>query len=161
MTSKVAALETEKADLKDQLLRALAEQENIRSIARRDVQSATQFAVTKFAKSLLDVSDNLERALEAVPEDMRSDTENHAVLASLYEGISMTESQLHKSFGANKLAAFGAPGDLFDPNKHDAMFEYEDETKEAGTVGQVMKRGYVLNDRVIRPAQVGTIKKQA
>ncbi|GMH92385.1 hypothetical protein TL16_g12330 [Triparma laevis f. inornata] len=128
-------------------------------IARKDVEKANSFATTKMAKSLLDVSDNLERALEAVPEDMREDKEGHAVLASLYEGISMTETLLHKSFNANGLKKFGEVGDVFDPNLHDAMFEYAEEGKEGGSIGQVMKKGFSLNERVIRPAQVGTIKK--
>ena len=129
-------------------------------LARRDVDSAKSFATTKMSKSLLDVSDNLERALEAVPSDLRDDTVNHPVLASLYEGISMTETLLIKSFSSNGLIKFGDVGDVFDPNLHDAMFEYEEEGKVGGTVGQVMKKGFKLNERVIRPAQVGTIKKK-
>ena len=129
-------------------------------LARRDVDSAKSFATTKMSKSLLDVSDNLERALEAVPSDLREDNVNHPVLASLYEGISMTETLLIKSFSSNGLIKFGDVGDVFDPNLHDAMFEYEEEGKVGGTVGQVMKKGFKLNERVIRPAQVGTIKKK-
>ena len=147
------------ATLKDQLLRALAEQENIRGIAKRDIEKERSFAVTKMAKSLLDVSDNLERALEAVPEDMREDKEGNPVLASLYEGISMTETLLVKSFATNGLSKFGEPGDAFDPNLHEAMFEYADEGREGGTVGQVMKKGFTLNGRVIRSCQVGVVKK--
>jgi len=144
--------------LKDQLLRALAEQENIRRIARRDVDNSKSYAVTSFAKSLLDTSDNLSRALEAVPEEHRGDGDN-SVLSNLYEGIQMTDSGLTKALLKNGLVKFGTVGDVFDPNRHEALFEYVEEGKEAGTVGQVMKVGFELNKRVIRPAEVGIIKK--
>jgi molecular chaperone GrpE len=111
------------------------------------------------AKSLLDVSDNFERALEAVPSESRDDKEGNPVLASLYEGISMTESLLIKSFSANGIEKFGDPGDAFDPNMHEAMFEYEDGNFEGGQVGQVMKKGFKLNGRDIRSCQVGVVKK--
>lgn len=158
-TDKVEELENQLKDMKDQLLRSLAEQENIRRIAKRDVENARNFAVSSFAKSLLDTSDNLSRAMEAVPEDFRSDTENHPVLATLYEGIQMTDDGLTKAFHKNGLKKFGLSGDKFDPNMHEALFEYPDENIEAGSVGQVMKVGFSLNDRVIRPAEVGVTKK--
>lgn len=157
--NKVEKLESELKEMKDQLLRSLAEQENIRRIAKRDVENARNFAVSSFAKSLLDTSDNLSRAMEAVPEEYRTDTENHPVLATLYEGIQMTDDGLTKAFAKNGLKKFGAPGDKFDPNMHEALFEYPDENMEAGSVGQVMKVGFSLNDRVIRPAEVGVTKK--
>jgi molecular chaperone GrpE len=160
LSAKVTALETEKKALKDQLLRALAEQENIRGIAARDVSAARNFAITKMAKSLLDTSDNLTRSLEAVPEDMREDKEGHPVLATLYEGIKMTDMLFEKALQGNNIAKFGEVGEAFDPNMHNAMFEYEDPEREGGTLGQVMKVGFTLNNRVIRPADVGTIKKK-
>ena len=156
--SKEAALEKEIKDLKDNLLRSLAEQENTRRIASRDVASAKQFAITSFAKSLLDTSDNLSRALEAVPEELRHDHENHPVLANLYEGISMTNEGLDKAFAKNGLKKFGAVGEKFDPNLHEALFEYPDPNGEAGNIGQVMKVGFMLNERVVRPAEVGVVK---
>ncbi|GMI34745.1 hypothetical protein TeGR_g6297 [Tetraparma gracilis] len=159
LTAANEALAAEKAALKDQLLRSLAEQENIRGIAKRDMEAARNFATTKMAKSLLDVSDNLARALEAVPEEKRGDAANPD-LVSLYEGVSMTEALLVKSFAANNLLRFGEVGDAFDANEHNAMFEYEDETKEGGTIGQIMKVGFKLNGRVIRAADVGTVKKR-
>jgi len=158
--SREEQLEAELREAKDALLRSLAEQENTRRIAKKDVADARNFAVKSFAKSLLDVSDNLHRALEAVPENMRNDTENHATLANLYEGIKMTEMGLTKAFEMNGLKTFGAPGDAFDPNKHEALYEYPDSEKEAGTVGQLIKVGYTLNNRVLRPAEVGVVKKE-
>lgn len=157
--SREEELEKEVKDLKDQLLRSLAEQENTRTIAKRDVASAKNFAVTSFAKSLLDTSDNLSRAMESVPEEYRADTDNHPVLATLYEGIKMTDENLLKAFEKNGLVRYGAVGDKFDPSEHDALFEYPDPNMEVGTVGQVMKAGFKLNDRVIRAAEVGVIKK--
>lgn len=157
--SREEELEKEVKDLKDQLLRSLAEQENTRTIAKRDVTSAKNFAVTSFAKSLLDTSDNLSRAMESVPEEYRADTDNHPVLATLYEGIKMTDENLLKAFEKNGLVRYGAVGDKFDPSEHDALFEYPDPNMEVGNVGQVMKAGFKLNDRVIRAAEVGVIKK--
>lgn len=152
-------LQKEISNLKDQLLRSLAEQENIRRIAKKDVQSSKNYAVSSFAKSLLDTHDNLHRAMEAVPEEMRSDHENHKVLANLYEGIKMTDVNFTKAFKKNNLLKYGEVGDKFDPNIHNALFEYEDDTKPPGTIGQVMKNGFMLNNRVLRPAEVGTVKK--
>jgi molecular chaperone GrpE len=151
------------ADLKatrDQLLRSLAEQENTRRIAQRDVQAAKNFAVKSFAKSLLEVSDNLSRALQVVPEELRRDTQNNPTLATLYEGIEMTETILVKALESNGLKKFGVEGELFDPNKHEALYHYPDPNKAPGTVGQLIKVGYLLNDRVLRPAEVGVVKKE-
>jgi molecular chaperone GrpE len=157
--SREEELEGQVKDLKDQLLRSLAEQDNTRRIAKRDVDAATQFAIKSFAKSLLDVSDNLTRALEAVPAEMRRDKEANAVLANLYEGIEMTDRGLVKAFERNGLVMYGEAGELFDPNKHEALYEYVDPEKKEGTVGQVMKPGFMLRERVLRPAEVGVIKK--
>jgi molecular chaperone GrpE len=151
-------LEKQVIDLKDQLLRSLAEQENTRRIAKRDVESARNFAIKSFAKSLLDTSDNLALALDAVPEELRSDKEGNAVLANLYEGIQMTQMGLDKAFEQNGLKRYGEVGDVFDPNHHEALFQYPDPNLEAGTIGQVMKKGFFLNKRVLRPAEVGVIK---
>jgi molecular chaperone GrpE len=146
--------------LKDQLLRSLAEQENTRTIAKRDVQVGRDFAIKSFAKSLVEVSDNLDRALDAVPEASRADAEKNPVLANMYEGILMTNQGLQKAFAQNGLTKFTeTPGEVFDPEKHQALFEYPDPTKTPGTVGQVMKVGFMLNKRVLRPAEVGVIKK--
>jgi len=162
--SREEELENEVKDLKNQLLRTLAEQENTRRIAKQDVESARNFAIKSFAKGLLDVSDNLSRALDAVPEELRTATENdnntnNNVLATLYEGIHMTEKGLTKAFESNGLIKFGKVGDVFDPNVHNAMFEYPDPEKKPGSVGQVIKVGFYLNDRVLRPAEVGVVKK--
>ena len=156
--SKIAQLESQIKDLKDNLLRSLAEQENTRRIAARDVANAKSYAISSFAKSLLDTSDNLSRALESVPPELRHDHDSHPVLATLYEGISMTDDGLNKAFEKNGLVKFGVRGEKFDPNLHEALFEYPDPDCEAGHVGQVMKVGFTLNNRVLRPAEVGVVK---
>ena len=158
--SKEEMLEAQVKELKDQVLRSYAEQENTRKIAARDVDSARQFAIKSFAKSLLEVSDNLTLAMEAVPEEMRTgdNIDDHAVLKTLYEGIDMTERGLLKAFETNGLERYGKVGEPFDPNKHDALYEYADPEKEPGTVGQVMKSGFLLHKRVLRPAEVGVVK---
>ena len=160
--SKEEELTQELQQVKDQLLRSLAEQDNTRRIATRDMEHARSFAIKSFAKSLLDVSDNLERALAAVPAESISataDSSNNDVLKTLYEGIQLTEKGLHKAFTANGLVKYGAPGDVFDPTKHEALMEYSDPKATPGTIGQLMKPGYLLHSRVLRPAEVGVIKK--
>ena len=143
--------------LKDQLLRSYAEQENTRNIARRDVAEARQFAIKSFAKSLLEVSDNLQRALDSVPT---ADLSSNAQLKLLHEGIDMTNTGLLKALEANGVKKYcETPGDKFDPELHNALMQYADPTKEPDTVGQVIKVGFTLNNRVLRPAEVGVIKK--
>ena len=154
---QIAKLEAQVKDLRDQLLRSLAEQDNTRRIAQRDIESARNFAVQSFAKSLLEVSDNLTLALQSVPEEERTSGDN-PTLKTLFEGIEMTEKGLMKAFEKNGLVKYGEPGETFDPNKHEALYEYPDPEKEAGSIGQVMKAGFMLRDRVLRPAEVGVIK---
>lgn len=158
--SREEQLEAQVKELKDQLLRSLAEQENTRRIAQRDMEAAKQFSIKSFAKSLLDVSDNLTRALAAVPVEERANKDGNPVLANLYEGIEMTERGLTKAFEINGLQKYGKEGELFDPNLHEALYEYVDPSKKPGTVGQVMKMGFKLNNRVLRPAEVGVVKKE-
>ena len=152
--SVIAGLKKEIRDMKDKVIRSYAEEENVRRIAKRDVENARAFANTSFAKSLLDVADDLERALTSVPQEKLSE---NIALKSLYDGISMTEKQLHKVFNQFKVFKYGTVGDKFDPELHDALFSMPDATKPHGTIAQVLKNGYKLNDRVIRAAQVGTV----
>jgi len=160
LESRVAELEEEVKSKHDQVLRSLAEAENARRRAKIDVEDAHKFAVGKFAKDLLDVADNLTRAQEAVPEDMRT-TDEHPQLKALYEGVGMTESVLLKTFEKHGLVKIWPLDEKFDPNFHDALFEMPDPTKEPGTVGHVANAGYVLNERCIRPAGVGIVAKPA
>jgi molecular chaperone GrpE len=154
--SKEDELNAQIKELKNQLLRSYAEQENIRHIARNDVQAANSFAIKKFAKSLLDVADNLDRALEAVGEDQKQSPE----FQSFFQGIEMTRSGLSKALQSNGVTTYcEEPGDVFNPEQHEALMEYPDPTATPGTVGQVIKKGYMLNGRVLRPAEVGVVKK--
>ena len=151
-----AALATargERDDLKNQLLRALAEAENTRTIARRDVRNAKDFAAQSFAKALLDVSDSLSYAAAA------GDGDDAPTVATLLEGVQLTRTQLTKAFASNGVVEFGEVGDAFDPAVHEALFEYPDADKAPGDVGQLVKTGFKLHGRVIRAAQVGVVKK--
>ncbi|CAI5724055.1 hypothetical protein KXD40_001057 [Peronospora effusa] len=158
LQNKVKELSAQNKDMNDRLLRALADAENVRRISRIDVNSAREFAISKFAKALLDVSDNLKRAHESIDVEALEPDKQLDAIKVLHEGVVMTENQLQKVFREFKINQVGAVGDKFDPNVHDALFEYEDVSKEAGSIGQLMKDGYLLNERVIRPAQVGVVK---
>lgn len=156
----VAKLQKDIKELKDQIVRSYAEEENVRRIAKKDVESARQYGNASFAKHMLDVADNLERAMEAVPEQTRAELKagsGDAHLRTLFEGIEMTEKGLQKAFAQNGVVKFGLVGDNFDPALHDALYSSPLEGKKAGTIAAVLKAGYKLKDRVIRPAQVGTV----
>ena len=156
----VAKLTKEVKDLKDQIVRSYAEEENVRRIAKKDVETARQYGNVSFAKHMLDVADNLERAIEAVPAAVREDLragKGDANLKMLLEGIEATERGLQKAFQQNGVVRFGGAGDSFDPALHDALYSAPKEGAQVGTIAQVLKAGYRLRDRVIRPAQVGTV----
>lgn len=144
------------ADLNDKTLRLLADMENVRMIARRDVENAKTYAITPFAKALLSVADNLGLALNAVPrsEPTHKDT-NAQQLAGLVTGIDATEAELLKVFSQHGIHRFGDVGDKFDPTKYQAMYEAPSPDCEPGTVISVTKLGYTIGDRVLRPAEVG------
>ena len=140
---------------KDKYMRSLAEVDNVRNIAKRDVQNATTYASQKFAKALLDTADNLTRALEHVPQD---ELETNEVLKNFHEGVVMTETNLQKTFVNHGIVKFGEIGDEFDPAIHEAMFQIPDPDATPDTIGQLLSCGYKFKDRVLRPAQVGTYK---
>jgi molecular chaperone GrpE len=148
-------LRGEIATLKDQLLRALAEVENVRRRVEREKQDATKFAVSSFAKAVLPVADNLERALQSAPEEARAANES---LKNLCIGLEMTQNELKTAFERNGVKMVDAMGKRLDPNLHQAMFEVEDASTVAGTVVQVIQPGYVLHERLLRPAMVGVAK---
>ena len=158
--SEWEALRKDNEKLNDQLLRALAETENVRRIAKQDVRNAKEFSIGKFAKSLLDVADNLQRAHQSISIEELHPEHSIDAIKSLHEGVVMTDHLLLKTFKEFGVVPHGEVGEKFDPNLHDAMFEYHDEEKDCGTIGQVVKTGYLISSRVLRPAQVGTIKKK-
>lgn len=147
-------LYAENAGLKDKLLRSLAEVENVRRRAEREVADAKVYGVANFAREMLSFADNLRRALDSVPEAARTDS----AVSSLMEGVEVMErdflSRLAR-FGVKKIEAQGA---RFDPNQHEALFEVPDETQPAGTVAQVVEQGYMIGERVLRPAKVGVTR---
>ncbi|MDD9900179.1 MAG: nucleotide exchange factor GrpE [Alphaproteobacteria bacterium] len=152
---RIAALEEQLADMKDRLLRAMAETENIRKRSEREKQDTAKFAVSSFAKSLLSVADNLSRALAAVTPEQR---ESDPPLKNIYTGVEMTEKELLRALekeGIKKIDAMDKP---FDPNLHEVMFEGEAADKPPGTVIQVIEDGYTIFERLLRPARVGVSK---
>ncbi|RLO07233.1 hypothetical protein DYB28_005378 [Aphanomyces astaci] len=158
LQAEVESLKAKNTDLTDKVLRALADAENVRRISRTDVNNAREFSISKFAKSLLDVSDNLKRAHESISIEELSPEHSLAAIKNLHEGVVMTDKELQKVFHSFGIASVGETGEKFDPNFHEALFEYADPTKTVGSVGQVLKTGYTIHGRVLRPAQVGVVK---
>jgi molecular chaperone GrpE len=154
----LAAAQQENAALKDQLLRALAETENVRRRAARDKEDAAKFAMAGFAREILGVADNLRRALEAIAPDA---LEQDAALKSLYEGVLATERQLETAFEKQAIKKIWPLGEKFDSNLHQAMFEVPSTDQPSGTVVQVLQAGYTLHERLLRPAMVGVAKGPA
>jgi len=160
LEATVAKMGGENADYKDKLIRTLADMENLRERTARQVENSSKFAVQGFVKDLLDVSDNLERALAAVEKDFLDqgeDSKGFQILKSLHEGIAMTETQMLRCFSKHGVERFDPTDQPFDPNLHEARFEVPMPDKEPGTVVVVTKVGYTLHDRVIRPAEVGVV----
>ncbi len=145
------------ADLKDRLLRTAAETENVRRRLERDKQDAVAYAITGFARDLLGVVDNLRRALDAIPADAR---ENEAV-KTVVTGVEMTERELSNVLQRHGVSRVEAKGQKLDPNVHQAMIEVEDDEAEPGTIVQELQSGYLLKDRLLRPALVSVAKKRA
>jgi molecular chaperone GrpE len=145
----IAVLEAEKADLKDKLLRLMADMENLRRRTEREIADARTYAVANFARDMLNVADNVRRAIESVPEEARSTAEG--AFKGLIEGIDLTERDLLKTLERHGVKKF-------DPNVHQAMFEIPNPEVPNGTVLQVVQSGYVIGERVLRPALVGVSK---
>ena len=156
--NRVQELEEELAKAKDQTLRALAELENIRKRAMKDREEASAYGISKFARDLLNVSDNLRRALEAVPEDLIQLDER---IPGVMSGIEATERELLKCFEQNGIKKLEPLNERFDPNFHEVMFEAPMPDKPNGTVIQVVEAGYVLKGRLLRAAKVGIAKNVA
>jgi molecular chaperone GrpE len=145
------------AELKDQVLRALAETENVRRRVQRDRDDAVKYAASGFAKDLLPVADNLRRALDAIPKDA---LETDEALRTLATGVEMTERLLLAALERHQIKRIEALGQRFDSNLHQAMFEVPGSGQPAGTVVQVMEPGYTIHDRLLRPALVGIAKAE-
>ncbi len=154
-SERISALETELASIKDQALRAMAETDNIRKRAEREQTNTRKYAITGFATELLNVADNLRRALDAVPEESKEDNED---LVTLLTGIEATERELLKIFKQRHIQKIEPLEEKFDPNFHEVIFEAPSTDHPAGIIIQVVEAGYLLNDRILRPARVGVSK---
>ena len=146
----------EAAEYKDRWLRALAEMENLRRRTEREVGDARVYGVTQFARDVVTVADNMERALKALDDELREKAD--AAVKGLLDGVELTERELLKVLEKHGVRKLEPLGQKFDPHRHQAMFEVPDESVPAGTVVQVVQAGYTIGDRVLRPALVGIAK---
>jgi molecular chaperone GrpE len=155
LATELEKLIAENAAMKDQLLRALAEAENTRRRVQRDREDFAKYAAAPLAKDILPVADNLARALAAVPKEALASDE---ALKNLVEGIAATERQLQSALERHNIKRIDPEGEKFDSHRHQAMFEVPETDKPGGTVVQVLQSGYILHDRLLRPALVGIAK---
>jgi len=144
-------------ELKEQLLRALADNENVRRRAKKEVQEASQFAITNFSRDLLSVADNMDRALSSLPADS---LEENDALAAIVNGIKMTARELESILKKYKIEKINPLDEKFDYNFHQAMFETKESGKPDGIIVEVLQPGYILGERLLRPAMVGVAKSK-
>ncbi len=150
LLAEVEALRAERDEMRDRFMRALAEAENVRKRSERDRREAEQYGSSRLARDLLPVYDNLRRALDAAGEESRT------AAAALIEGVELTLKELVKTMERHAVTPISpAIGDTFDPQLHQAMFEAPVPGTKAGQIIQVMAEGFLLHDRLLRPAQVG------
>lgn len=152
---RIAALEEELAAAKQDILYAKAEEQNTRRRLEQEKQNASTYAATGFSRDILSVADNLERALDAIPQELRDDEKFKGLVA----GLEATGRELETVFGKHGIAPIEAVGEELDPNRHQAMVEIPSDEAEPGVVVQQMQRGYMIKDRLLRPALVGVAKK--
>lgn len=149
-------LETEIASMKDKFLRAFAEAENVRRRAEKEIQDAKTYGISSFARDVLNVADDLARALGSVDAEAKASAEGG--FKALLDGLELTERGLVKALEKHGIRKIEPKGEKFDPNIHQAMFEVPDPSVPSGTVVQVVQAGYVIGDRVLRPAMVGVAR---
>ena len=150
------SLDRELADMKDRLLRTLAEMENLRKRTEREVADARTYGVTTFARDILTVADNMHRAMAALDGELRATAD--ASVKSLLDGVELTERELLNVLEKHGVKKLDPLKQKFDPNRHQAMFEIEDASVPSGTVLQVVQAGYTIGERVLRPALVAVSK---
>lgn len=153
--ARIAELEAELAATNDRMLRLMAETENIRRRTEREREDTLRYAASGLAKDLLNVADNLHRALAAVPDELR---EGDEIVKNFIVGVEMTEKELLAGFEKHAIQQIMPLGEKFDYEKHQAMFELENTGKPPGTVVELMQPGYIMHDRLLRPAMVGVAK---
>ncbi|MBB4257769.1 MULTISPECIES: nucleotide exchange factor GrpE [unclassified Bradyrhizobium] len=152
----VELLQKEAAEARDRMLRTLAEMENLRKRTTKEVADARLYGITGFARDVLDIADNLQRALDAVPAEARAAADPG--LIALIEGVELTERSLLNALEKHGVKKLDPQGQKFDPNFHQAMYEVPDASVPSGTVVQIMQAGYTIGERVLRPALVGVAK---
>ena len=152
----MAALFEERDSLKDQLLRALADVENMRRRTERELESARKYAHTGFARDLVGAIDNLSRAIDAAPA--AEEAPSPEALSGLFTGLEMSWTEIQSTMERHGIRRVDPKGEKFDYNLHQAMFEVPSDVHEPGTVVEVVQHGYVLHDRLLRPAMVGVAK---
>lgn len=156
--AEMAVLQEQLAQARDQMLRAMADAENTRKRAIKERDDAGRYAISGFGRDLLEVADNLRRALDAVPDDLK---DADVRVQNLFEGIEATERVLLKTFEKHGIKKLEPMGEVFDPNFHEVMFETPGTGQPPGTIVQVLETGYLLKDRLLRPARVGVAKAES
>ncbi|MCP5402584.1 MAG: nucleotide exchange factor GrpE [Novosphingobium sp.] len=151
----LAQLKEELAEAQQEVLYARAETQNVRRRLEKDIADTRAYAATGFARDILSVADNLSRALEAIPGEFRDDEK----LKGFISGIEATAREIEKVFGQHGISRIAAMGLPLDPNQHQAMMEIPTTEAEPGTIVQEMQPGYMIKDRLLRPAMVGVAKK--
>ena len=146
----------EAAEYRDRWMRALAEMENLRRRTEREVNDSRTYGIAAFARDILAVADNMDRALQALDDELREKAD--AGVKALLDGVELTERELHKVLEKHGVKKLEPAGEKFDPNFHQAMYEVPDPSVPAGTVVQVVQAGYTIGDRVLRPALVAVAK---
>lgn len=152
----VEALTAENGELRDKLLRTVAEMENLRKRTQREIDDTRSYAIAGFARDMLTATDSLSRALMVLPAEARENADG--TMKSLIDGIEMTEREMQRLLAKHGVKPIEAEGQKFDPHRHQAMFEVPDPTRPEGTVVQVVQAGFAIGDRVLRPAMVGVAK---
>jgi molecular chaperone GrpE len=150
------SLDRELADMKDRLLRTLADMENMRKRTEREVADARVYGISTFARDILGVADNMHRAMQALDDELRAKADE--ATKALLEGVELTERELMNVLEKHGVKRIEPLNQKFDPNRHQAMFEVEDASVPSGTVVQVMQSGYLIGERVLRPALVAVSK---
>jgi len=152
----LAAAMRESAELKDKVLRTLAEMENLRRRTEREVADARTYGIAGFARDVLGIADNMQRALDAARQELGGSTDPG--VKTLLEGVELTERELLKALERNGVKRFDPQGEKFDPNLHQAMYEVPDASVPSGMVMQVVQPGYMIGERILRPALVAVSK---
>lgn len=152
----LAAATRESAELKDKVLRTLAEMENLRRRTEREVADARAYGISGFARDVLGIADNMQRALDAARQELSGSTDPG--VKTLLEGVELTERELLKALEKNGVKRFDPQGEKFDPNLHQAMYEVPDASVPSGMVMQVIQPGYMIGERILRPALVAVSK---